>query len=65
MEHELTEEQRIATSEHCQQGVDLVIAQSRANGTDVVAALKAMVFSCEETIHWAQEAIQQIEKENK
>lgn len=54
---------KLAISEMAQRGVDDTIAQCRANGWDEVECLQGMILRDRETIHWANEAIERITKE--
>lgn len=61
----MTEDQRLAITQVAQNGVDEILKQCRENGVEPISALEGAILSCQETIHWAEEAIAQIRKGQK
>ena len=59
------DDNKLAMSEIAQMTVDDVMTQARNLGIDPVPLLRAMIETAHETIHWANEAILQIEKSPK
>lgn len=55
-------DQKMAITQVAQQAVDEILQQCRNDGSDPVAALEGAILATKEMIHWAEEAIQQIQK---